>query len=513
MSGITKICGTHGKPFSSVEKRGEHLLGVGIVDPLTTFGTVPVSEEIPDVQIDAIYGLRNTDVETFNGADLGLSGTVSADMVTAGSMFCVGTGTNAFGYGVIRSLRTNRYRPGVGSVFKVSAIFNDPTTSSLQFAGAFNIGNDLGFGYNNADFGIFSKSAGRPEIQYLEVSTATGSQTFTITLDGTAYTVSTTASDPTLTASQIAGSAQFANSWNTQAFDSRVVFDKRSVGVNAGAFSVTTTGTFSGTLTQKTAGQAKIETFVTQASWNADDLLVDTSSSFVLDPQKGNVYKIEYSYLGFANYNFFIQNPKNGEFKHVHQQEYANANTQPSMDIPYFKTGWFVANQGNTSNLQIKGGSAESAAEGVTGTFRNSRGYTASKNVDTSFQSVLTICGRTEFNGRTNLARVQPLVVDVAVDGTKPAEVEIILNGSFATGTAAFFYEDETESVIGVDTTGNTITGGKIVFGGSVAKAGSLNIDLSKLNIVLTRTEALTVAVRATSGTTDASVGLTWLED
>ena len=99
-----------------------------------------------------------------------------------------------------------------------------------------------------------------------------------------------------------------------------------------------------------------------------------------------------------------------------------------------------------------------------------------------------------------------------AVDGTKPAEIEIHVNATVG-GTQAWVYHGEDNSIVEYDTTGTTVTGGSEIYAAGVGKSESIQINLRDLDIVLLRGDVLTVGVRATSGTTDATVGITWLED
>ncbi len=51
-----------------------------------------------------------------------------------------------------------------------------------------------------------------------------------------------------------------------------------------------------------------------------------------LSPTKGNVYKMQYQYLGFGQLRFFIEDQQTGGFILVHTIDYANRNTVPSFN-------------------------------------------------------------------------------------------------------------------------------------------------------------------------------------
>lgn len=65
-------------------------LNVSVVEPLTAFGELLTAHPTPRIQIDAIYGLLETDVRTFAGS---LSGSVTA----SGAMFTCQTGSRTSG--------------------------------------------------------------------------------------------------------------------------------------------------------------------------------------------------------------------------------------------------------------------------------------------------------------------------------------------------------------------------------------------------------------------------------
>jgi hypothetical protein len=360
---------------------------------------------------------------------------------------------------------------------------------------------------------VFYRSGGKTEIQDLDISTATGNQTLTITLDGTDFDVSTTGTDPTTVAYQIQLASSTFTGWEVQTFESKVVFLAQSVGDKTGTFDVTTTGTFSGTFTEQLSGAANIDTFITQSSWNINTALNDTHGSFVLDPLKGNVYEIKMQYLGYGAITFSIESPSTGDFIDVHQIQYANNNTNPSFDNPIMKVGWFAANAGNTTNISCRGASAEVSLEGPVVPFRNPIGHgNTVSGVTTTLTGLLGICVRGEFADKINLTEVFPLIASFAVDGTKPVDLEIHINPTVS-GQENWKYHSEANSIVGVQQTAVTITSGTEIVVSATSRQGSVDVDLKALDIVLLRNDVLYLCAKATSSTTDVAVGLTWRED
>jgi hypothetical protein len=81
-------------------------------------------------------------------------------------------------------------------------------------------------------------------------------------------------------------------------------------------------------------------------------------------------------------------------------------------------------------------------------------------------------------------------------------------------GTPAYTDISVNTSVIDYDTAGTTVTGGKVIDFGSLGKSDSAGESgTPTTDIFLLPGETLTLAVRATSGNTDTSVGIRWVED
>ena len=196
----------------------------------TAFGSLSVSQSRPEVQIEAVYGLRDkTDIETFSAT----GGSVAAEDTGTGTEFKCSTGTSVGAYGIIRSRRSTAYRAGQGMLLRWTARFSEPVALGLQRAGGINAENELSFGYQGTDFGIFKRANGGLEIQTLTVTAgASGSETATITLDGTAYTVSLTSGTAAHNAYEIANDSDFAtgSAWIALQNGDTVTFLAQSVG-------------------------------------------------------------------------------------------------------------------------------------------------------------------------------------------------------------------------------------------------------------------------------------------
>jgi hypothetical protein len=488
--------------------------GLQITNPVDSFGSVRVVEPSPFVQIDPVAGLRTkTDVETFTD---GVTGAVSVENTGGGNEFKCETGTGVGGYGLIRSKRFVRSRSGQSQRLVWSARYPDVgVTNSTIRSGGVTSGTELSFGYNGTSFGILYRTGGILEVQTLTLTVAaTGAENGTVTLDGTDVVVSLTAGTIAHNAAEIAA-ATFSG-WEASQNGSTVIFMALATGDKTGAFTYASDGTSAGSLAETAAGVAPTDTWIAQADWNVDKMDGNGPTGVSLDVTKGNVYQVSY-HQDYGDITFSIESQARGHFHDVHEIEHSNNSTSPALLQPSLKIGWFAASLGSTTPLTIYGSSAAGFIDGnINNLQRNPESHANTKTgVGTTLTNILTIRSSGLFNSFINTEEVLGMLATIAVEGTKPAQAEIILNGVIA-GEQNWSYHDESDSVVEVDTSGTTVTldaSSQAITIIALSKTGSAAINLKDLNIRLRRTDTLTIAVKATSGTTDPTVGVTWIED
>jgi hypothetical protein len=489
----------------------------------TAFGELSVAESTPSVNLAAGFGLRDlTDIETFTGDDLATptGGTANVELGSNGYEYRCRTETGIGGYGVIRSRRSVIYRPGQGTIGRFTARFTTGVANSIQRAGFVNLGVEVVFGYNGATFGILHRYGGGAEIRKLTIDTAaSGNETLTITLNGTAYNVSVTSGTVQHNAAEIESSASTFTGWGVYANNDEVLFTAQSVDAKSGTYSISSTGTCDGTFSQIRAGASVTDDHVAQSDWNVDKMDGTGPSGMTLDPTTFNVFQIKYKYLAGGDIAFWVLKDTTGALQLVHRIIWQNNNTIPNMQIPNLKIGWLAASLGSTTDLSVYGASAMSATEGKIQRVRNPWGHPATlSSIGTNLTPVLAIRNRRVFNDVINLLEVLMLSATVGVDGTKPADIEIILNPSLDTGEYAWQYENETHCLVEYSTFTNSdrVSQGansQEIYSRQLSKTDSALIDLEKFNVRLVPTDVLVIAVKATSGTTDSAVSFNWYDD
>jgi len=324
----------------------------------------------PVLQLDCIYGTTNEVIQTYN------SGTGAGVFVPpAAPIWTVASGTTAGGYGVLRSLRFLRYRPGQGALARFTAGFTPNVANSSQRAGLFNQENAIMIGWNQSDtgpkFGVMRANGGRTHITVLTINTApTGAQTANITLNGTSFLIPITAGTTTNTAVTIDRVDGFTG-WLTDQVDNTIVFLSNTLGPKNGTFSFSSTGTgtlATGSFSTKQAGVAQTEYWTYQEDFNVDTLGANLAgpnpSGMTLSSEYQNVYQINFRWLGAGEIRYAIEDSLNGNMIFFHHEHYTNRNTLPHVTQPSFKIGYVSYNLGTTSNAVVTGASMMGAIEG-----------------------------------------------------------------------------------------------------------------------------------------------------
>ena len=314
--------------------------------PKTAFGELSVAEPTPVIQISAQYGLTD---EVMTIIDNG-GATYNGD-----SLFNVSSGTDALGLASLNTKKQLSYKPGQGALARFTSIFTLGVPNSLQAGGLINSEDAFAFGYINEDFGIIYSRNGKTEHQELTV-VSSGTGTAVIVINSIGYSVSLTTGTVNHNAQEIAASltAQVPNFLFSA--NNNIVSSMNLLPQPDGLYTFTGS-TATATWDQKQVGLEPEITLIKQEQWNRNPIAW-------LNPNKGNVYSISIQYLGFGNIQFYVEDEIHGGPVLVHQLEYANKNTKPSVGNPTFRIGWLVRNLGNTTDLVVSGASAVGFIEG-----------------------------------------------------------------------------------------------------------------------------------------------------
>lgn len=324
---------------------------VQIAGPVSTFGEVLTAKMTPVAQGDFVYGIGNQNFvsSSFAGATVAVvEGQCELD-----------SGTSASGSATVQLRRGLKYRPGQGSAMKATAVFSEPDAGNAQFIGAGTAESGYFIGYFGTSFGILHSISGSREIRRLDITTGAGTENVTVTLNGYSQVVPVTgANSPEQTAYQLAlaNYGQLGTGgWLADAQSGSVYFiSARSAAGLTSTYSVSSGGSIAGTFTRVVEGEGQSNDFIPSGSFNIDKMDGTGPSGMTLDPQKGNVYAIEFQYLGYGNADFSIEDPETGHPAAIHRIKNANARTAPVLKNPNVNVLATSANIGGTTSKKLK---------------------------------------------------------------------------------------------------------------------------------------------------------------
>ncbi len=508
-----------GKPMLRVAAK---LAGPSIAGQVSAFGEPLAISPTAVIQLDGIYGTTNDVIQTYTNGTGASAGSVDG-------MFRVHSGTSQGGYGVLRSKRFVRYRPGQGIQCRLTAGFTTGVAGSSQFAGLANQENRVGFGYDGTRFGVVRSSGGKAVILTLVMNTAPNAgQTATITLNGVAYTVALTAGTAAHAVTEIVNRVGGYGTWLTQQTDGAMLW-LGPVGVANGAFTFTSTGNATATFTVVQAGVNQTHNWTYQEDWNVDKLDgsggVDTNpSGMLLDPTKLNVYQVSMRWLGAGVISYALEDQASGTLVYVHREHYVNQHTTTHTANPSFKVTYNAVNTTNTTDIQVYGGSMYAAIEGTIHLNELTRSASTSKtglvkdvihHMMTIKNSVVTngLAGANNGNYVLNTKEAIVKSLSVSVQSTDPVEVYLYFEPSSFSGAHEYYAItrcNEVKSTV-TGTFDNTLD--TPIYTGFCGINGTINVDLSQYRITVPPGSWLSIAVKSTNSISPCIAALTWSED
>jgi hypothetical protein len=509
-----------GKPQFRV---GAKLSGPSVAGQVSAFGEPLAISPTAVVQLDAIYGTTTDVIQTYHNGTGSSSGSVSG-------VFQVESGTTQGGYGVLRSKRFVRYRPGQGVVARFTAAFTTGVAGSLQFAGFANQENRVAFGWNGNRFGVVRSSGGKATILLMTITTApNATQTATITLNGVAYTVTLSNTTAAHAVTDIVERVGGYGGWLLQQTDGALLWLAPSLGPMNGTFSFTSTGNATATFTVKQTGVAQTDNWTYQEDWNVDKLdgtaNIDTNpSGMTLDHTKLNVYQIAMRWLGVGVISYAIEDQASGTMVYVHREHYTNQHTTPHVDNPSFKITYGAYNTTNTTNLTVRGASMYGAIEGTIHLNELTRSWTTSKgslaqntvhHMMTIKNSVVTngLAGANNGNYVINAKEAIVKSLSVSVQSSDPVQVFLYFEPAGFTGNHEYYIIPYCNQVHSTVTGSFDPTLATPVYSCICGINGTINIDLSAYRITIPPGSWLSIAIKGTNTISASAAALVWSED
>ena len=462
----------------------------------------------PVIQLDGVYELYADQFQTF------ISGGGSVG-VEDSSMWYASCSTTAYSYGVVRSRRHLRYRPGQGALARFTALFDGSADGLSLRAGLGNQESAMVVGVNNGRFGIMrSDGVARAEIRTLTISGTASTGNATIVLNGTSFVVELVNGENAYqTAARIAR-ATFTG-WIVEQKDLDVRFLSTLTASLNGTYSYTGTTT-TGTFVRSQAGAAIEESWIYQEDFNVDTLDGKGPSRMVIDPSKLNVYQINFRWLGAGVAKFCIEDNRTGKMLNFHNIIYSNSATRPWTHNPNYKLTYVAYNTGGSTAGTVKGASAMAAIEGDVQKNDYTRSYSIQKSSlsSGSIHQVFAVRNPITLNGKINTREIRLQDISVASQGNDPIQVMIFyLPSALATGNQIWYRQADVVANISTETATLSLTSNTPVVTFVAGINGSAQYDLTPYRVVISPGDNAVVAVKSGQSISQIAAALTWIAD
>jgi hypothetical protein len=341
-------------------------LNVRIRDPVGAFGEMLTASLTPFVQFDFTSGIP-LDVISISQNDV--ANTSYTYLESTGKISAIaGTDTNI-------SLKSNiftKYKPGQGCDNRFTALFpNGYIANCDQYAGVFTPEDSLTFGYFNGtannEFAIRWQSFGNQQINsFVVTGSATSGGTFTMNFGGTIVNIIMLSGDSiAIVCNKIVTAINAVLNLNTYGYLAEYYSVSNVYTIDiirnialTGNITITPSNTLGITLTASTpnplvSGVTPTTVLIPQSTWNLNNCMDNGSleanytknrGGFILDPTKGNVFKIFFQYLGFGQITFCIEESSSESIVPVHRISYPNSSQKPTLKNPSMNIGIGINN-------------------------------------------------------------------------------------------------------------------------------------------------------------------------
>jgi hypothetical protein len=260
--------------------------------------------------------------------------------------------------------------------------------------------------------------------------------------------------------------------------------------------------------------------FIPQSTWNVDTMDggedSQNPSGMLLNSTKGNVFQIQYQWLGFGTINFFIESDYTGKYVPVHQIKYTNNEVVPSSYNPTFPIMAEVNNGTSTDVLTIKSASMAAFVEGknvISGPLQSASG----SNTGGVNGELLALRNVTVFpSGATTTNRVVAYLRDLSIsnDGANNTIVKVqIIEDPVYSVSPTYSYTNPSTSIIEVGVGGTYTPGsGKILASFGVTQVSNIFTELTNRLIALRPNKVIGFITQG-DNSTSTEVDISWVED
>lgn len=241
-----------------------------------------------------------------------------------------------------------------------------------------------------------------------------------------------------------------------------------------------------------------------------DNDILASDSDFQFDPTKGNVWKISYGFLGFANITLEVLTEE-GKWIKVHSINYPNNNTENHIGNTYLPLRARVINDGNTVNKSVKVGSVTAGVvDGGQVEITGRRFAAILPEVATSTNTVVAAFrNKTTFNSITNYVPALLERVAASTDGAQAVTLALY-KGVTLTNTPTWTDVDTANSTLEYSTDATvSFTAQDLLISFELFKTQNYIEEVDKYNFLLYPGE---VAAFVVNGNNNVRQSINWNE-
>ena len=419
-------------------------------------------------------------------------------------------------YGVLRSRRFNTYHPGQSFLARGYLKFLTPVAGTSQRWGLQNQENAFYIGYNGTRFGVLHTFGGRVPLYRLTVTSYTGNQTVTVTMNGTPFTINIVNGETINQAAQrISLDSGWGGVWLTSQRGNTVEFlYTGTLGPLGGTFSVTSSGNLVASIDNIQVGVAANNEWIYPGDIDPSSGVLFESLPSWFDPTTFNQYEIKYSWAGI---DFFVLNPTTSRYERFFAHYHIGSGiTQPQISNPAFKTAALCYNTGGSTGVSMYVGTMSTFLEGQTNRNKYNRAaaVTQLSLASTDLHHLMSIQNALTYNNTINALEILIQDFTVSTQCSDPTEVYIFLDAPLSTGIHDFQVVPGFAAGVSKVTGLIDITTNEPLVSFIVGSTGSgVQFDLSNYRTVISPGSIISIAVRSTTTIQKASAALVWYVD
>lgn len=449
----------------------------------------------PTNAVDAMHGLDTEEMQTYIGG--------GGNVTTANNVFECSTTSTVGSYAVARTKHFNPFRPGESMIGRWLTKFDTPQADTSQRIGLNNQEQGYYIGYNGTTFGILRVHGGKTPVYRVTVTSYTGAQTVTLTLNSVAYTINVAAGETTGQVAQQICLADFGGNWLCNQRDNTVEFLYAGApGPLNGTFSITSSRTMVASVATVTTGVAATNT------WYLDGGVEGFVKPSWLTPTNYCSYAIKYLWAITA---FYAVNFNTGQYEQIFR---IGTTSDLPVENPTFKAATVAFNTGGSVPVTTKTAAMFTAVEGVEQlvTTTRSAAVTQSTLAQNVLHHIMSIQNPYTFNGEINTRQVNALDLTVSFQCNDPSQIYIYMDAPLATGVHDFVSQDGRLATI--STAVGTVSDGPTYFpllSFIVGTTGTTTqFNLTTYRFVIPPGSTMTLAAYSTASINKASASMTW---